>query len=93
MRRDASKRYPRLPEPAFSTRPLQWYCPENKERQPGGEASRRLVFGGEDMRPDLAFSSAKWNSRKNRLPKMPQDALSVGGRYHDLRQSCRDLTR
>jgi hypothetical protein len=34
------------------------------------------------MSLDLAFSSAKWKPRKNRLPKMPQDAFSVGVRYH-----------
>jgi hypothetical protein len=34
------------------------------------------------MSPDLTFSSAKWNPRKNRLPKMPQDAFCVGIRYH-----------
>jgi hypothetical protein len=45
------------------------------------------------MRPDLACASAKWNSRKNRFNKMPQDALSVGVRYHDLRKSCHDHTR
>jgi hypothetical protein len=35
------------------------------------------------MSSDLPFSSAKWNPRKNRPPKMPQDPFSVGGRYHD----------
>jgi hypothetical protein len=42
------------------------------------------------MSPDLDFSSAKWDRRKNRLPKMPNDAFSVGARYRDLRESCGD---
>jgi hypothetical protein len=36
----------------------------------------------EDMPPDLASASAKWKVPQNRLPKMPQDAFSVGVRYH-----------
>src|ERR1700730_2209909 len=35
------------------------------------------------MPPDLASASAKWKVPQNRLPKMPQDPFSVGGRYHD----------
>jgi hypothetical protein len=34
------------------------------------------------MPPDLASASAKWKVPQNRLPKMPQDAFSVGVRYH-----------
>jgi hypothetical protein len=66
-----------------------------KQRTPtsGGKLVGVLVCGGEDMRPDLAFSSTKWNPRKNRLLKMPQDAFSVGVRYHDLRNSSRDRKR
>ncbi len=66
-----------------------------KQRTPtsGRKLAGVLVCGRKDMSPDLAFSSAKWNPRKNRLPKMPQDAFSVSGRYHDLRESCRDRRR
>ncbi len=52
-----------------------------------------LVCRRKDMSLDLAFSSAKWKPRKNQLPKMPQDAFSVGVRYSCLRESCHDHTR
>jgi hypothetical protein len=36
------------------------------------------------MPPDLISASAKWKVPQNRLPKTPQDAFSVGARYHAL---------
>jgi hypothetical protein len=64
---------------------LPMVLPRN-ERTPtsGGKLVGVLVCDGEDMRPDLASSSAKWNPPKNRLPKMPKDMFSVGVRYHAL---------
>jgi hypothetical protein len=52
------------------------YCTE-KQRTPisGGKLVGVLVCGRKDMSPDLACASAKWNPRKNRLPKMSQDAF------------------
>jgi len=58
----------------------KFYHLPRKQRTPtsGGKLVGVQVCGGEDMRPDLAFSSTKWKPRKNRLLKMPQDAFSVG---------------
>ena len=63
------------------------------ERTPtsGGKLVGVLVCDGEDMRPDLASSRAKWNPPKNRLPKMPKDTFSVGVRYHDPTGKARAL--
>ena len=57
-----------------------------KERTPtsGGKLVGVQVCGPEDMPPDLASASAKWKVPQNRLPKMPQDPFSVGGRYQSL---------
>jgi hypothetical protein len=60
-----------------------------KRRTPtsGGKLAGVQVCGLEDMPPDLASASAEWNSRKNRLPKLPQDAFSVGvSAYHAYRK-------
>jgi len=68
-------------------------APKNKERLPAGELIGVLVCGPEDMRPDLASASAKWNPRKNRLLKMPQDAFSCGCPLSwTFGESCRDRT-
>jgi hypothetical protein len=37
------------------------------------------------MPPDLISASVNWKVPQNGLPKMPQDAFSVGVRYHVLR--------
>jgi hypothetical protein len=68
-------------------------CPE-KQRTPtsGGKlvGALRLRRGGYATR--LCFFKREMKPALNRLPKIPQDAFSVGVRYHDLRESCRDLT-
>jgi hypothetical protein len=65
-------------KPGFSSRAI-CHLPR-KQRTPtsGGKLVGVQVCGGEDMRPDLASASAKWNPRKTRPPKIPQDSFFCG---------------
>jgi len=78
----------------FSGRGKFYYLPR-KQRTPtsGGKLVGVQLCGAEDMRPDLVFSTAKWNPRKNRLPKMPQAAFSVGTRYHEPSEKSQFASR
>ena len=90
----AAKNLADLPRTGFFDPTLPMILPE-KQRTPtsGRKLAGVLVCGRKDMSPDLAFSSAKWNPRKNRLPICPRMRFSVSGRYHVLPKSCHDHTR
>jgi hypothetical protein len=45
---------------------------QKKKNAYRGKLAGVLVCGGKDISADLAFSSAKWNPRINRLPKCPR---------------------